>query len=82
MGGGGGVAGQRHAPAAFHRETPDTHCNVESLCVCVCVYLYIQSCPVANDSVSELYRGPKIKRKIKEIDGSHASKRAPSENGP
>jgi hypothetical protein len=35
-----------------------------------------------TDSVSAVYRSPKKKIKIKEINGSLFSKRAPSENGP
>jgi hypothetical protein len=38
--------------------------------------------PVSTDSVSAVYRDPKKNWKIKEINGSYASKRAPSENGP
>jgi hypothetical protein len=37
--------------------------------------------PVFTDSVSAVYRGPKKKLKIKEINGSSVSKRSPSENG-
>jgi hypothetical protein len=41
-----------------------------------------QVCPVAADSVSAVYRGPKDNLKIKEINDLIVPKRAPSENGP
>jgi hypothetical protein len=46
------------------------------------IFIEYSRAPVSTDSVSAVYRGPKTKWKIKEINGSQVSKRAPSENVP
>jgi hypothetical protein len=48
----------------------------------ICTLFMYSSATVPIDSVFVVYRGPKKKLKIKEINGSQVSKRKPSENGP